>query len=61
MWGERNMCQRSRFNLEDDVRQLPGRDASLTRVHASDGVPMQTKAHLGGDNFAITITQCHRT
>ena len=39
------MRQGSRFNLEDVISHLPGRDASLSQVYASDGVPVQAKAY----------------
>ena len=55
------MRQGSRLNLEDVIGHLPGRDASLSRVCASDGVPVQAKAYLRSDNLAVTITQCQRT
>ena len=35
MWGTRNVRQGSRFNLEDVVRHLPGRDASLRWMKTS--------------------------
>ena len=50
------MCQGSRLNLEDVIGHLPGRDASLSWVYTSDGVPMQAKAHRRSDNLAVTIT-----
>ena len=37
------MCQGSRLNLEDFAGHLPGRDASLSRVYASDGIPCRPK------------------
>ena len=48
--------QGSRFNHKDVIGHLTGRDAPLSRVYASDGVPMQAKAYRRGDNLAIIIT-----
>ena len=50
------MDQGSRLHLEDVVSHLPGRDASLSRADASDGIPMQAEAYRCGDDLAITIT-----
>ena len=54
--GARHMRQGSGFIREHVIGRLPGRDASLRRMYASDGVPMQAKAHRRGDSLAITMT-----
>ena len=56
MCSTRNMRQGSRLNLEDVVRHLPGRDASLRRMYTSHGVPLKASANRSGENLAITIT-----
>ena len=59
--GACHMRQGNRLNLEGVIGQLPGRDASLSRVYASDGVPMQATPYRRGDDLAVTITQGQRT
>ena len=51
----------SRLHLEDVIGHLPGRNASLSRVDAYNGIPMQAKAYRRGNGLAITITQGQRT
>ena len=46
------MRQGSRFNLENVIRHLPGRDASLRRMYASHGEPVKASANRGGDDVA---------
>ena len=55
------MRQGSRLNLEDVIGHLPRRDASLSLVYASDGVPVQAKAYRRSDNLAVAIKKCRRT
>ena len=50
-------CQGSRLHLEDVIGHVPGRDGSLSRVYAFDGVPMQAEAYRRGDDLAVTVTQ----
>ena len=57
MWGARNVCQGRRFNFEDVVRHLPGRDASLRWMYTSHGVPLKASANRRGENLALTITR----
>ena len=54
------MGQGSRLHLKDVIGQLLRRDASLSRVDASDGIPMQGEAYRSGDDLAVTITQGQR-
>ena len=54
--GARHIRHMRHFNLEDVFGHLPGRDASLSQVYASYGVPMQAKAYRRGDDLAVTIT-----
>ena len=50
----------NRLNLEDVIGHLPGRDASLSKVYASNGIPMQAEAYRRGDDLAVTNTQGQR-
>ena len=59
--GARNMHQGSRFNLEDVVRHLLGRDASSGWMYTSRGVPLKASADRRGENLAVTKTKCQRT
>ena len=54
------MGQGSRLNLEDVVRHLPGRDASLRWMHLMV-VPVKPSTCRHGKNLAVTIEQCQRT
>ena len=51
------MGQSSRLNIADVIGHLRGRDASLSKVYASDGIPKQAKAYRRSDDLAVTITQ----
>ena len=46
-----------RFNLENVVRHLSGRDTPLRWMFASHGIPLKASADRRGKNLAITITQ----
>ena len=48
--GACNMRQGSRFNLEDVVRHLFGRDASLRWMYTSLGVPLKASANRRGES-----------
>ena len=52
------MLQGSRFHLEDVVRHLVGRDASLRWMKTSHGLPVKASADRRLENLAITIAQC---
>ena len=55
--GAHATCAKAVVSTSKDViRHLPGRDASLSRVYATDGGPLQAKSHRCGENLAITIT-----
>ena len=47
------------LNLKDVVRHLLGGDASLPRMSASHGVPMEESTDGSCEKFAITIAQSH--
>ena len=47
--------QGSRFNLEDVIHHLPGRDASLRWMKTSHCVPLKASANRCGKNLAITL------
>ena len=51
------MRQGSRFNIEDVVSHLPGRDASLRWMKTSHGAPLKASANRSGQDLAIAITQ----
>ena len=55
MRGTRNMRQGSRSNLEDVVRHLPGRDASLRWMYTPHGVQLEASANRRGENLAIAV------
>ena len=57
--GTSRMGQGSRLHLEDVLGHLPRRDVSLSRVYASNGIPMQAEAYRRGD-LSVTITQGQR-
>ena len=55
----RGACHRrqgSRFNLEDVISHLPERDASLSWVYASDGVPTQSMHSVYDRNASGCLT-----
>ena len=49
------MRQGGRFNFEDVVRHLSGRDTSLGWMYASHGAPLKSSENRRGKNLAITI------
>ena len=49
------MDKGSRLHIKDATGHLPGRNASLSRVYASDRAPTQAKAYRRGGNLAVTI------
>ena len=55
------MGQSGGLNLKDVVRHLPGGDASLRRMYAPHGVPMEASTDSRSEKFAITIAQSQRT
>ena len=55
MWSTRNKSKGSRFNLEEVVNHLLGRDASLRWMYTSHGVPLKASANRRGENLAITF------
>ena len=69
--GARHMGQGSRFNFEDVVRHLPGRDASLRWMYTSHAVPLnprqiaemrilQSQLHsVNGRNASGDLTNVH--
>ena len=50
------MRRGNRFNLEDVLSHLRGRDASLRWMDTSHGVPLKDSANRRGEILAITIT-----
>ena len=61
LWRTRYVGQGNRFNFEDVVCHLPGRDAPLRRMYTSHGVPLKASANRRGENLAITVAQCQQT
>ena len=45
------------LNLKDVVRHLSERDASLRRMDASHGVPMEASTNCSSEKLAIAIAQ----
>ena len=55
------MSQSGGPDLKNVVCHMPGRDASLRRMYASHGVPIEASADSRSEKFAITIAQRQRT
>ena len=55
------MSQGRGLDLKDVVCHVLGRDASLRRMYASHGVPMEASTDSRSEKFAIAIAQCQWT
>ena len=53
--GAHNMSQGRGLNLKNVVCHVPGRDASLRRLSASHGVPMEASTDGRSENFAVAV------